>query len=351
MSDTLRIAQILGTPEGRQGGLERHTLDLCGELAKRHEVHLIADPGFLPQKPEGVHFHPIDFRQSRWNPFLYLQISRYIREIQPDLVHAQAGKAAMIWSNLRWRFPHIPCLGTQHLDHNIKPYRRLDHMITVSSFLASRHPAGRATVVHNGLSLPEMLSDEERRRLHDELLGAHEGPLLITVGRLDAQKGYDILLQAMPGIPGHLVIVGEGHDRPLLESLIQTLGLADKVTLLGWRRDIPRLLQAADLCIISSRSEGFPLVMIEALHAGAPIVSTNVSGVMEIIPPDLLVPVEDVAALHGKLAATVPQAAALRERFQPIFQHARTELTLTGMARNTETVYRKLLSRSPSAQG
>ncbi len=345
MSDRLRIVQILGTPEGRQGGLERHTLDLCGELAKRHEVHLIADPGFLPQKPEDVHFHPVDFRQSRWNPRLYLQIFRLVRQLQPDLVHAQAGKAAAIWSNLRWLFPGLPSLGSQHLDHNTKPYRRLDHMITVSSFLATRHPAGFATPVHNGLRLPEMLSAEERQQLHKELLGNHEGPLLVTVGRLDAQKGYDVLLKAMPGIPGHLLIVGEGNDRALLEGLIRDLRLSDKVTLLGWRQDIPRLLQVADLCVISSRSEGFPLVMIEALHAGAPIVSTDVSGVREIVPPDLLVPVEDVAALHEKLAMAVTRLPELLERFQPIFAHARSELTLAGMTRNTEAVYRKLLAR------
>lgn len=348
MSKKLRILQILGTPEGRQGGLERHTLDLCGELARTHEVHLVADPGFLPQKPEGVHFHPVDFRQSRWNPRLYLQIAAVVRAVRPDLVHAQAGKAASIWGRLRRLFPGIPSLGTQHLDHNTRPYRRLDHMITVSSLLASRHPAGFATCVHNGLRAPAPLPAEERKALHDELLGAHEGPLMVTVGRLDAQKGYDILLKAMPGVPGHLLIVGEGHDRPLLEGLIREHKLEDKVTLLGWRKDIHRLLQAADLCVISSRSEGFPLVMIEALHAEAPIVSTAVSGVVEIVPEDLLVPIEDVAALHAKLVEVTGKVPELRERFQPIFAHARSELTLAGMTRNTEAVYRKLLARASS---
>ncbi len=347
MNQPMRIVQILGTPEGRQGGLERHTLDLCGELAAGgHQIHLIADPGFLPQKPEGVNFHPVDFRQSRWNPRLYLQISRLIRQIRPDLVHAQAGKAAAIWSRLRRFFPGLPSLGSQHLDHNTRPYQGLDHMITVSSFLASRHPEGFASVVHNGLRLPALLAPEERQQLHDELLAGHQGPLLVTVGRLDAQKGYDVLLKAMPGIPGHLLIVGEGQDRPLLEGLIKELKLEDKVTLTGWRKDIARLLQAADLCIISSRSEGFPLVMIEALHAGAPIVSTDVSGVREIVPADLLVPVEDVQALHAKLVMATGQLDKLRERYVPIIAHARSELTLAGMTRNTEAVYRRLLGRA-----
>lgn len=350
MSDRLRIVQILGTPEGRQGGLERHTLDLCGELAQRHEVHLIADPGFAEQVPEGVHFHPLDFRQSRWNPRLYLQIARYVRKVKPDLVHAQAGKAARLWSNLRWMFPGLTSIGTQHLDHNTRPYRGLDHMITVSSLLATRHPAGFATCVHNGLRAPAPLPAEERKALHDELLGRHEGPLMVTVGRLDAQKGYDILLKAMPGVPGHLLIVGEGHDRPLLEGLIREHKLEDKVTLLGWRKDIHRLLQAADLCVISSRSEGFPLVMIEALHAEAPIVSTAVSGVVEIVPPDLLVPIEDVAALHAKLVEVTGKVPELRERYQPIFAHARSELTLAGMTRNTEAVYRKVLAQAAAAR-
>lgn len=347
MKQRLCIVQILGTPEGRQGGLERHTLDLCGELAQRHEVHLIADPGFQAQCSKAVHFHAVDFRQSRWNPRLYLQIHRLVAQIKPDLVHAQAGKAAAIWSRLRRFFPSLPALGSQHLDHNTKPYRGLDHMITVSSFLASRHPPGFATAVHNGLRLPETLSAEARQQLHDELLAGRPGPLLMTVGRLDAQKGYDLLIPAMVGINAHLCIVGEGQDRAALEALIAQHGLQDRISLLGWRQDIPRLLQAADLCVISSRSEGFPLVMIEALHAGTPIISTDVSGVREIVPADLLVPIEDIPALHTLLAQGVAQLPGLRERFQPIFAHARQELTLAGMTRNTEAVYRRLLARQP----
>lgn len=348
MSEKMRLVQVLGTPEGRQGGLERHTLDLCGELAHRHEVHLIADPGFGPQVPEGVHFHPLDFRQSRWNPRLYMQIAACVRKVRPDLVHAQAGKAATLWSNLRWLFPGLPSIATQHLDHKTRPYRGMDHMITVSSLLASRHPAGFATVVHNGLRAPALLSAEERQSLREKLLGQHEGPLMVTVGRLDPQKGYDVLLKAMPGVPGHLLIVGEGNDRSLLEGLIRDLRLEEKVTLIGWRRDIHQLLQAANLCVISSRSEGFPLVMIEALHAEAPIISTAVSGVVEVVPEDLLVPVEDIQALHDKLVMATGQLPELRARFAPIFAHARSELTLAGMTRNTETVYRTLLARGDS---
>lgn len=343
----LRIAHILATPQGKPGGLEKHTLDLCGELARRHEVHLIADPGFAAACPPGVTFHPVDFSRSRWNPRLYREILRHVRAIHPELVHAQAGKAATLWRNLRRLVPgiaSIPCVATQHgVQRNIQPYLGLDRVITVSAFLAARYPPGRATVIHNGLRLPPEVPAGERETLRSTLLAGHPGPLLLAIGRLDPVKGFDVLLQAMPGVPACLVLVGDGDQRQALETQVRDLGLADRVRFTGWRHDIPALLQAADLCVISSRSEGFPLVMIEALHAGTPLLSTDVSGVRELLPEDLLVPTEDAAALQARLAAHVPRLAALRERFAPLFTRARSELTLEGMARRTEALYGELL--------
>ena len=68
------------------------------------------------------------------------------------------------------------------------------------------------------------------------------------------------------------------------------------------------------------------------------------------MPPDLLVPIEDVAALHAKLVEVTGKVPELRERYQPIFAHARRELTLAGMTRNTEAVYRKVLAQTAAAR-
>lgn len=348
----MRVCHILATPRGKPGGLEKHTLDLCGELAGEHEVHLVADPGFAAHCPPGVRFHPVDFRMSRHNPLLYLRILRHVRAINPDLVHAQAGKSATVWRNLRRLVPglrRIACVGTQHgVQRDIAPYLAMDHVITVSATLAERYPPERVTVVHNGLRLPQVLAMPEREALRSRLLDGHPGPLLVAIGRLDPVKGFDLLLQALPGIPGKLLLVGDGEQRAALETQARGLGLENQVVFTGWRNDIPALLQAADLCVISSRSEGFPLVMVEALHAGTPIIATDVSGVRELLPADLRVPVGDAAALHECLVARVPEAAALRARYETLFSHAREALTLAGMAARTVAVYRAVLASRPS---
>jgi len=348
----LCIVQLLGTPRGKPGGLERHTLDLCAELARRHQVHLIADAAFATHCAGDVHFHGVDFTRSRWNPLLYLQIARIVRRVRPDVVHAQAGKAATLWRTLRALFPAVACIGTQHgKQRNLAPYLAMDRVITVSGALAERYPHGRATVVHNGLRLPPAPAPDAIRRLRAELAAGSAQPLLIAVGRLDAVKGFDILLRALAGLDARLLLVGDGDEHASLAALAATLGVAAQVQFLGWRRDIPALLAAADLCVIASRSEGFPLVMVEALHAGTPLVSTDVSGVRELLPADLLAPVEDAPALHALLQRQLADLPALRARLEPVFARARRELTLDGMARRTEAIYLEAIAARHPARG
>jgi glycosyltransferase involved in cell wall biosynthesis len=80
-----------------------------------------------------------------------------------------------------------------------------------------------------------------------------------------------------------LVLVGEGPERPALEELVRQRRLAEHVRFLGLRRDIPRLLAAADLCLLTSVSEGIPLTLIEAMAAGLPVVASDVGGVGEVV--------------------------------------------------------------------
>jgi glycosyltransferase involved in cell wall biosynthesis len=336
----LRIAHLLATPDGKLGGLEKHTLDLCAELSKTHDMHLLADPGFAQQCPPGVSFHAVNFRRSRWNPRLYLEIYRHLGSIKPDVLHAQAGKSATIWRNLKRLFPETAAVATQHgVQKNIRPYLAMDKIITVSATLADRYPPGRATVIHNGLRLPQVLSANQRQQLRTQLAGNWDGPLVIAVGRLDAIKGFDVLLRAMKDVPAKLLLVGDGSERTSLHALAAELGISAHVSFLGWRSDIAALLQAADICVISSHSEGFPLVMVEALHAGIPLLSTRVSGVKEILPAELLVPVNDAEGLHALLAAQLKRLPELRVQLSSRFAMARQDLTLAGMARRTEAVY------------
>ena len=111
---------------------------------------------------------------------------------------------------------------------------------------------------------------------------------IIQVARLDRVKDHATAVRAIGELAGkyhnvRLLIVGEGPEQPRIESVVAELGLQRQVRLLGVRRDIPRLLHAADIFLLSSVSEGIPLTLIEAMASELPCVSTRVGGTPEVV--------------------------------------------------------------------
>lgn len=150
-------------------------------------------------------------------------------------------------------------------------------------------------------------------------------PLLVAVGRLEDQKDIPTLLQAFRILrdqrPARLVLVGDGSRRGMLEGLAASLGLADDVWFAGARRNPLPFIRGADLLALSSRFEGFGLVLVEALACGTPVVSADCPhGPSEVLGGGTygrLVPPGDPAALAIALSATLdspPDAALLRAR-------------------------------------
>jgi len=148
----------------------------------------------------------------------------------------------------------------------------------------------------------------------------HPRPYVLGLGRLEAQKGFDLLIEALarPAAPAlDLVLAGDGAARPQLEELARARALAARVRFLG-ATDRPTtlaLLRSAVAVACPSRFEGLPLVCLEALAAGRPVVATAVNGIPEVIregETGFLVPPEDPAALAAALARVVaaPDAAA-----------------------------------------
>ncbi len=111
---------------------------------------------------------------------------------------------------------------------------------------------------------------------------------IVFVGRLHCQKGLDWLLSFAPRLlerlPEHdLLLVGDGPQRPQLEAFVRSLGLAGRVHFAGWSPRVPQILRASDVCVLPSRWEGMPNVLLEAMAVGLPIVSTRAHGVEELL--------------------------------------------------------------------
>ena len=134
------------------------------------------------------------------------------------------------------------------------------------------------------------------------------GPIVGSLGRLDRQKGYDVLVRALPLLPGvTAVLVGDGAERPELERLAGKLGVTDRLHITGWLEDGRTLLPSFDVFVLPSLYEGLPLVVLEAMLAGLPVVASDVGSVRDAVSEGvtgLLVPAGDVP----RLAAAVQRA-------------------------------------------
>jgi glycosyltransferase involved in cell wall biosynthesis len=158
------------------------------------------------------------------------------------------------------------------------------------------------------------------RELRDDL-GVQEQEVLLTfVGRVVPIKRVDRLLRSVSlarseGAPVRLAIVGDGEIRPSLEALARQLGITETVRFLGYRRDLPRILAAGDIAVLSSDNEGTPVSLIEAAAAGRPAVATNVGGVSEVVTADtgiLVAPGDEQALAQG--IARLTEDGPLRRR-------------------------------------
>jgi len=168
----------------------------------------------------------------------------------------------------------------------------------------------RVRVVANGAEVPDEEAEAEgAKRWRERYLVKPGKPLWVVAGRLDDQKGHDLLFEALSrvlnkGLDFTLVVAGEGSRRSWLEHKALSLGLSPRVQFVGQVDDVGALLTAADAVLLPSRWEGLPLVLLEAMVRGRPIVASNVGGVAEALEDGVtgaLVPPEDVGALADAL--------------------------------------------------
>lgn len=138
------------------------------------------------------------------------------------------------------------------------------------------------------------------------------GPHLVAVGRFSAQKGFGLLIEAMalaaPALPGlRLTLVGDGELRPQIKGLIDKYGLASRITLAGWQDEsgVRKALDAAQALILPSFAEGLPMVLMEAMAGGRPVITTTIAGVPELVTRDAgwTVPAGDAMALAAAIHA------------------------------------------------
>jgi len=342
----MRIALIM-VSKG-YGGLERHLVELANTLSESHTVRVFADASFADRLASRVTLIPLRADTWRYNPWALWRLRKQLDAFAPDVIHAQANKAAwMVWlSGARARTN----VATIHnLKNDTRPFRHFDGVIAVSQAVAQRLTHPRLAVIPNGITPPTPADPTEIATCRAHWCPSGES-MTISVGRLVAAKGFDILLNAWQDLPGRLIIIGSGPDEVALKAQHAALGLGDRVMFAGYRPDVPLLMAAADLLVIASRREGFPYVLIEALHTGVPIVSTAIPGAADYLPAEAVIPCGELNQLHDALAQALNNKSTLRAQYRPWFERAQSELTLDHMAQRTVGFYERLLHPSEDAR-
>jgi glycosyltransferase involved in cell wall biosynthesis len=230
------------------------------------------------------------------------RFARKLRSLRPAIVHFHlTWPLACQYAILAGRFARAGALvATSHLyvDTSMTARARLqqrilsrlvDRYLAVSSGVKADlvaklgWPERRIDVVHNGVVIPADLAEPDPV-LRRDVTGDSGGPIVLVPARLTAQKGHSVLIRAAPAVAGaKFVFAGDGPDRAALAALVLQLGLNDRVTFLGHRRDIPELIAAADVVVLPSLYEGLPLAVLEAMAAGKPVIGSRIPGVLEII--------------------------------------------------------------------
>ncbi|MGR4864812.1 glycosyltransferase [Caulobacter sp. LARHSG274] len=248
-----------------------------------------------------------------WDPLTLGAARRLVRAAKPDLILSHGQRPARLLAKVAPPGTVLAvCVHKPAFD--IDPVRT--HYICVGRHLADLAiergaPAGHVHFVPNAVRPPSVLAapfaDPDRP------------PRIVAAGRLHPKKGFDVLVAALAllrdqGLAFEAQIAGEGDERGRLEGLIAQHGLEGRVRLVGWVGDVPGFLATGDVLAFPSFQEGFPLVLLEAMAAGLPVVSSAIAGPVEMLADGVdgrLVPPGDPAALAQALAGLIaaPQTA------------------------------------------
>lgn len=330
----MRIVQVVFSLD--MGGQERLVLRMAQAFHGRGhlvEVVTLTGGGGLSGELGPIKIHEVA-RVRPFDPTLYPRLFRLFRSLKPDVVHTH--------NSVPFHFAAPPAkiagARTVHTKHGHIAYtktgvhlgrlsaRFVDCFVAVSADTAEtakrweRPNKKRLSVIENGIPLDKFRPDEAARAAIREELGIPRDAVIVgSVGRLVEEKDYPLLVRATAPLLSErvrVVIVGEGMMRGEIEAAVAEIEPQRRrfVTLAGERRDVPRVLAAYDIFVLSSRAEGLPLVIPEAMASRLPVVATAVGGIPGVVPKEtgVLVPHGDPEKLRVAIEGFVNDAATRR---------------------------------------
>jgi glycosyltransferase involved in cell wall biosynthesis len=351
------------------GGLERVVTMLAGGMrGLGHDVHVTAivdgggseRPFLVSLAAAGVPTRALAVPGRAYGTER-AAIAQLCRELRPDVVHTHGYRPDVVDAGVARRLG-IPIVTTVHGFTGggwknrlyewvqCRAFRRFDAVVAVSRPLVARLrgagvPHARLHEVRNAWAPGAPLLDRDAARL---ALGLpRDGFAIGWVGRLSREKGPDVLVAALPylhDLPVIASVVGDGPMRRSLESQARGLGLNGRIRWHGVVPDSARVLAAFDVCVLSSRTEGTPMALFEAMAAGVPVVATAVGGVPDVVSPReaVLVPSDDPALLADRIRDLHDNPVPAGERARAARARLEHEFAVAPWLARYEAIYKEV---------
>ncbi len=316
-----------------RAGVEEHILTLLRGLDRKYfRLYLVCTPEVAeklqPDLPGDVELVPVRTQKSNFAAVTW-RLAQILRARRIDILHSHLFQSSLLASPIG-RLCRVPAVvETPHVREQWRKGwlkgsfvvdrlvgRSVDYYIAVSEanarYLVKQKglPATKIVVIRNGVDLTRFDPAHPVPPGMKRSLGFEDGdPVLVVIARLEPQKGHHVLLEALPAVRGEfrgvrLVCVGEGALRGKLEAQVRSLGLEQSVRFVGYQSDPVNWLSLADVTLLPSYFEGLPIIAIESLATGKPMVATAVDGTSEVIVDEktgLTVPPGDPQALAGAI--------------------------------------------------
>ncbi|MGF1673952.1 MAG: glycosyltransferase family 4 protein [Rivularia sp. (in: cyanobacteria)] len=325
---------------------------------------------FLREKKVKV-YHLDTTRSFNW--LSAVKMAQLINKEQVSLVHAHAPFAGSIISALSGKLAGVPVIIHAHLQDSlssnyfIRSYQNIMNYWTsrkcCNAIIAVSHQVKDALitegfdshkfhVVYNGTPVNHQ---QINTNIRSQLNIPDDIPVVIHIGRLCKSKGQHILLKAAANLQqlrqeAVYLIVGKDLEQngtylTYLKDMACELGINNSVRFLGHRADIPQLLASSDLLVLPSYTEGLPLVILEAMAAGLPVVATPVGGIPEVVihqETGLLVPIEDVPALADAMLKLLQNPHVRNEMGNKGLEMVNKDFSVEKMCREVFDIYDKI---------
>ena len=395
------------------GGVEKIVIDSLNELCKSEQAALIVPDRceFLQRLDARVQIYQYKSRDKRYNPFLFVEIYRFLRSGGFEILHSHGAKAAQIGFVVE-KFLSLKLVATKHNDRKAPVFDRVRNVIaasrkvattinhvakviyfgieprrefanheilarckdaegaanmapketknacgdSASAMFASQNMVGATFASQNTpsgarVSQDRALDADSSQNKTSNVFVSQQGASaaaenfkfsIVAVGRLDKIKGFDLLIRAASELKFdfELKIYGQGDERQNLQNLIDSLKLQDRVRLCGFCDDVAAALSASHLHVISSRKEGFPVILIEGIFYSPVLISTRAGGISEILSEEFLCEAADLGAKIDEIYCTYGKSA---RAFAQKHAGLKQTLTLQNYISSLKNYYEELL--------